>query len=58
MERPYFLTDDHFIYLKEMTEAKLFTKQEIQELFIQDFPSLTTFKVNKIFKFAESVLTF
>ena len=52
------MQDSHFDYLNEMTESKLFTKEEIRELFREDFPKLTTFKVNKIFKYAESVLTF
>ena len=51
MERPYFLSDDHFNYLAEMNESGLFTTEEIRKKFIEDFPTLTTFKVNKIFKY-------
>lgn len=58
MEQPIFMTNGHFNYLNEMTESKLFTREEIQERFIADFPELTTFKVNKIFKYSETVLTF
>ncbi len=50
MERPIFMTDSHFNYLNEMTESKLFTKEEIKEQFIDTFPKLTTFKANKILK--------
>jgi len=58
MEQPYFMFEHHFIYLKEMTESKAFTKAEIRERFVWDFPDLTIFRVNKIFKYAETVLTF
>ena len=58
MEQPYFMNPDHCHYLQEMAGAKLFTREEIRISFIQTFPSLSTFKVNKIFKYAESVLTF
>ena len=57
MERPYFITTDHFDYLKEMTESKVFTKEEIKGHFKVTFP-MTTFRVNKIFKYSETVLTF
>ena len=51
MEAPYFLSPDHFNYLAEMNESELFTTEEIRELFIAEFPTLSTFKVNKIFKY-------
>ena len=51
MEQPYFLTTDHFDYLAEMNESGLFTTEEIRTKFILSFPKLTTFKVNKIFKY-------
>ena len=51
MEQPVFLTTDHFDYLAEMNESGLFTTDEIRKQFIQSFPKLTTFKVNKIFKY-------
>lgn len=51
MEQPYFLSTDHFNYLAEMNESGLFATEEIREKFIETFPNLSTFKVNKIFKF-------
>ena len=51
MEQPYFLTTDHFNYLAEMNESGLFTTEQIREKFREVFPKLTTFKVNKIFKY-------
>jgi hypothetical protein len=56
MERPYFLTEDHFNYLAEMNESGLFTTKEIREKFIETFPKLSTFKVNKIFKYNNGFL--
>ena len=54
MEKPYFITEDHLNYLAEMNESGLFTTEEIREKFIETFPKLTTFKVNKIFKYNNS----
>ena len=51
MEQPYFLSPDHFDYLAELNESGLFTTEEIRGKFIETFPNLSTFKVNKIFKF-------
>lgn len=56
MERPYFIADKHLNYLKEMAESGLFTWEEIRPKFIETFPGLSTFKINRTLIYSKTII--